>query len=417
MGGVTINRSTSNNEELLKYAIENDMIDLSYMQDIYEMNKRNELLKKHQNKIWQGKDGKWYTYIPDKDGNRKLKKRSTRKDIEDMIIGYLKEVDKRQATTFKIVFWEWLEFQKNIVSDNTIKKAQSDYKRFFQGEEFENIPIENITEEIIIAFISSKTKKLQLCKKSLKALYGYVNSVFHSAKVNKLVKDNPMDCIRAKQFFKFCKEKEKKVEDRIVSEKEMQKLYESIYRDYREKPDYIPTYAVELATLTGMRVGELAALRWDRISRDYLVIDQSEKYNRMTKEFYIDSTKNGKDRVFPMTDEIWDVLIRLKKVEAKNDFLCEWVFSNQNGRIHAGTISDCARNKFIQNGMKPKSIHALRRTVNSRLRCNGVSSTVAASLLGHTTEVNENNYTYDIFDIGMKKGIVESVSIKKAISI
>ena len=46
--------------ELLKYAVENGMIDISYVQEQIEMNKRNELLKKHPYKIWEGKDGKWY---------------------------------------------------------------------------------------------------------------------------------------------------------------------------------------------------------------------------------------------------------------------------------------------------------------------------------------------------------------------
>lgn len=62
-----------NNEELLKYAVDNGMIDLSCVQEQIEMNKRKELLEKHPYKIWEGKDGKWYTYLPDGEG-RKLKK-------------------------------------------------------------------------------------------------------------------------------------------------------------------------------------------------------------------------------------------------------------------------------------------------------------------------------------------------------
>ena len=43
--------------ELLKYAIENGMIDISYVQEQIEMSKRKELLEKHPYKIWQGADG------------------------------------------------------------------------------------------------------------------------------------------------------------------------------------------------------------------------------------------------------------------------------------------------------------------------------------------------------------------------
>ena len=51
----------------MKYAIENGIIDLSYIQEEIEMNKRKDILEKHIYKIAQGKDGKWRTYIPDKE--------------------------------------------------------------------------------------------------------------------------------------------------------------------------------------------------------------------------------------------------------------------------------------------------------------------------------------------------------------
>ena len=44
-------------DELLKYAVENGIIDLLYVQEQIEMNKRKELLGKHPYKIWEGKDG------------------------------------------------------------------------------------------------------------------------------------------------------------------------------------------------------------------------------------------------------------------------------------------------------------------------------------------------------------------------
>ncbi len=69
------------------------------------------------------------------------------------------------------------------------------------------------------------------------------------------------------------------------------------------------------------------------------------------------------------------------------------------------------RNKCIQIGMKhTKGMNAVRRTVNSRIRCAGISATVAASLLGHTEEVNNLNYTYDITGMDYKMEIVEKMN-------
>ena len=47
------------------------MLNLHDVQDSMEAMKREELLKKHQYKIWQGKDGKWYTYLPDESKTQK----------------------------------------------------------------------------------------------------------------------------------------------------------------------------------------------------------------------------------------------------------------------------------------------------------------------------------------------------------
>ena len=53
------------NNEILRFIISNGMINLSDVQNSMEAMKRKELLDKHPYKIWEGKDGKWYTYLPD----------------------------------------------------------------------------------------------------------------------------------------------------------------------------------------------------------------------------------------------------------------------------------------------------------------------------------------------------------------
>lgn len=53
--------SWMNENEVLKYAIENGIIDVSYVQEKIEMNKRKGYLEKHKYEIWQGTDRKWYT--------------------------------------------------------------------------------------------------------------------------------------------------------------------------------------------------------------------------------------------------------------------------------------------------------------------------------------------------------------------
>lgn len=67
-----------------------------------ESMKREELLNEHQYKIWQGWDGKWYTYLPDKEKGRKLIKRKILSELEDYIIAQINE-DEENPTITKIL--------------------------------------------------------------------------------------------------------------------------------------------------------------------------------------------------------------------------------------------------------------------------------------------------------------------------
>ena len=102
------------------------------------------------------------------------------------------------------------------------------------------------------------------------------------------------------------------------------------------------------------------------------------------------------------------ILRKVKEFEFKNGLLGEYVFQDYRGRVDASRISDCAvNNTTTAEFHNKKSIHAIRRTLNSNMKCAGVSGTVAASLLGHTEKVNEENYTYDVSSMEEKSKFME----------
>lgn len=398
-------------QEILNYIKESDIMYLSYISDEIKMNKRKNILSEHKWKISQGKDGFWRTYLPDEIKGRKMIKKNTQREVEDIVIKYYKNLDnKAKSRTFDDFYWKWRQVQDITVVENSVEKYNTDYKRYFFNTDFSNMCIEDITEYEIKMFIISKVKSLKLCNKACKTLFGYIHNTLLYAKRKKIINEDPMENLTTKEFYKYCTQVQKPKEKKLVSSTDMKLLYQKFHNDYIKKPGYIPTYAVHLASYTGMRVGEISALRWDSITDEYIIIDKSEKYNRKTKEYYIDKTKNGKERIFPVTEEIKTLLLRVKKEEEERGYLSDFVFSNENGRIHAPVISSCLKNKCRQLGIEEKGIHALRKTFNSKMKCNGVSTTVAASLLGHSEEVNEKYYTFDTSSLKEKNNIVSQVN-------
>lgn len=408
--------SISQESELLKYALEHDMIDLSYIQEQISMNKRKEILKKHPYSVWHGSDGNWYTYVPDPNKKRgfALRKRSSEEKINDCIVEFWEGEEKNNADKkFIEVYSMWRNLKDKMVSENTASKYDSDRKRFFDDNEFSQKEMKTITSYDIEVFMYENIKKYKLQNETCRKLFGYVTNTFCLAGQLGIIDRNPAQFLKAKNFYHNCYQKNTSSEGKLVSQKDMQALQLQFQKDHEEHPEYIPTYAVEFATLTGMRVGEIAALRWDHIFEDHIFIEFSEKYNASRKKFWIDRPKNKRTREFPMTKEIRELLDKVKSVEIEYGYFCEWVFADENGRIHAPVISSCSKNKCRQaqvNEGGEQGIRIYRRTLNSKLRCNGVPVTIASSMLGHSEQVNKTYYTFDISSNKEKAEILSRIN-------
>lgn len=399
-------------EDALKYINENGIVDTARIQNILStVAKRQDLLKQHENKIWLGKDGCWCTYIPLKQGGRKFIKKHTRKDVEDAVINFYEEEDKHQnSPTFLEVYHEWRLYHDPLVGPNSQEKADVDMKKFFTDKSFVEKRVQSFTEDDVNLFLCTTIKNLQLCKSAAKRMYQDVNRTFEFAERHGYVEKSPTTYLKAKDFYKYCADSERSKREKCISKADFKKISERLQEDHIEKPEYIPSYAVEFASMTGMRVGEVAALSWDCIYDDYILINKSQKYNSKTREYYIDKTKNGKERIFPLTPEIKELLQRVYAVEEEYGYLTKWVFSDADGHIHFRKICSCLKSKCRQLGIETKGIHAYRKTLNSNMRHNGVSSVVAASLLGHSPEVNEKYYTFDVADISEKASIISQAN-------
>ena len=406
---------TSQELEALQYMKKCGKLDMVNVQKQADMIKRNEYLSMNPWKISEPKSDKfWRGYVPDKskpNGRRQIK-RSTRKGVEDAIIDYWeKEADR---IYFSDAFQEWKNIQELIgVSGNTLLKYKSDYKRFFSGTDFEKMDIRDITSQTISVFMVQTIKRLNLKPKSGAALWGLINGVMKNAKINRQIPENPCEYINTRLFQRHYDKSKKTAAERTLSTIEARKLYQVLLESEQKKPTHMQVYAVELAMMTGMRVGELAGLYWSDIDYENVIlnISKSEKHDRVTNEYHISETKNEKERFVPLTDQMIDLFKRLEQVRTKYNITSEYLFATVTGHCTPESISECARYKCEQAKIPVKSIHAIRRTLNSRMRVNGADSVTTAVLIGNTPEVNENFYTYDVSESDYKKELIRKVSL------
>lgn len=401
--------------DLMKMSVDG-MIDVDTIAaQIQKMVEKQNILSKHPYKIWLATDGYWKTKVKESDGKLRLIKKKNKSDLEDAIIKHAEQLSQKQ--TFKDRFDIWVKRQKDCGrSNNTIVKYEADYKRFFAGYPFEQLDITKIDEETLSKHILQVLADKQLRWRAFKDIMGYTTGVFEKARRDRVINENPMEYIDIPIYKKYCYiAPVKTTKERTLSVQDIQLLLSKLRNPPAHNTNRICCFAIEMALYTGMRVGELTALTWDdfNFEEGIILIRHSERYDRKTKTSIISATKNGKERIYPILDEIKDLLSRIESFEKARGWYGEYVFQDANGRLSKQKISDSTRNLTMSDEFTSiKSIHAIRRTLNSQLRNDGMSAMMASSLLGHTERVNNTNYTYDMSCLKEKREAIEKIVTK-----
>ena len=132
---------------------------------------------------------------------------------------------------------------------------------------------------------------------------------------------------------------------------------------------------VLFAVRTGMRLGELMALRWSDIDMNAgRVVVRRSVYLGV-----IDTPKGGRSREIPLSDQVLDVLKTLKRRG-------EYVFCQPNGAMLTMDYCRYPLRRFCRMaGLPEAGWHALRHTFASHLVMRGVPLKAVQDLMGHAT--------------------------------
>lgn len=401
----------SHTDELLKFAVENGILDLSTIQREMEMNERKKYLEMHPYEIWKGKDGKWRTYLPDKEKGRRLVKKSEEDSIKEAIITYWKT--EEENPTIDEVFNEWndrkLELKK--ISPATHCRNKQFYNRHYT--EFGKKRIKHLEWEDFEEFLEEQVPKFDLSAKAFSGLKGVTKGFLQRAKKRKLVdfdvvtKMNELDVTEV-DFKHVIKEDYQEVYD--------DSEYAKIMRYLKDNLD-VQNLGILLLFVTGMRVGELCTLKHSDFEGNTIKIRRTEtrflkdgKYVYEVKEF--PKTKAGVRTVIVPEDYTW--LIR--KITLRNPFE-EYVFTNSTGkRLTVNTFRSRLRtiNKNLE--IVQKSPHKIRKTYGSILLDNKIDKNLVTSVMGHTTILcTENHYHRNRKSIIVKSQIISSIPEFKAL--
>ena len=172
------------------------------------------------------------------------------------------------------------------------------------------------------------------------------------------------------------KKKSKQVEP--YTEEEQNKMWEII-----ESSDVPATLCIGFMLETGLRVGELMALRWKCVDIDKkrLTVNATiiHPAGQNKSSLQTETKSRSSMRIIPLTQRAIEILEKLK---GRDD---EWVFTNKTG----GRISYNAIVKHIQSLCKKihaeyRGAHAFRHTFATNCYYKGMDVKILSKLLGHS---------------------------------
>lgn len=370
------------------------------------MTKRKELLSNHPYKIWEGTNGKWYTYLPDEDKGRILKKRSSKKDIEDIVIIYWDEAIN--SPTIKDIFYEWNDYrlELNKISKSSHTRLEQVFKRHYST--FGKKHIRDVTENEFIEFLERQIPEHSLSAKAFGSLKTITKGILKRAKRKKLISYTPEDVlfqleISNNEFQKNIKEDYEEVFDEEET---------SIAIKYLKDNLDIRNSAVLLMFITGARIGEIVALKSEdvNVEKNTIKIRRIEtRYKENNKTIYtvkmFSKTQAGNREIVVPSNYQW--LLRNLKAYSENK---EWIFMEKDKRLTTLLIRKRVYKMCKDTNIYKKSPHKIRATYDTILLDAHLDKRFIKDQMGHSDiTTSEKYYHRNRKSIEKKSEIINSI--------
>lgn len=392
--------------EDLNFLVTRGIIDLPDIQSIIEMEKKKELVEKHPYKAWQGKNGSWYVYLPDKEKGRVLKRKNTKAGIENVIVAYQKE--QMDNPTIEEVFNEWNDYRRDLkkIAKSSHTRMKQTFNQHFK--EFGKKRIKTVTELEIIEFLERQIPEHNLSAKSFASLKTIMRGILKRAKRKGYISFSPellfadLD-VSDKEFHKTIKEDYEVVFDEHET---------ALMLNYLKEHCDIKNAGILLMFVTGVRIGELAALKHEDLNPETgtVKIRRTEtRYMENGSTVYgikdYPKTQAGVREIVVPTSYQW--LVRnLYASSSEGDY----IFKENDKRLTTYHLRKREYYVCNQTGVYKKSPHKIRATYDSILLDANVDRRMVKDQMGHSEiKVSENNYHRNRKSFDRKQQILDAI--------
>lgn len=366
--------------DILQYAVDNGIIDLRGVADEVKVRKEKEILDNHH--IWKGKNGYYYSKI-----QGKLYKRKKLSDLNQAII----KTQQAAVPTVKELFELFLERKGNL-QPSTIYRYKATFKSYLYciKDRLSSSLTEYDIEELVYNLLEEG-----ITAKEYANLRTVLNGIFKLAKKKDLVNFRISETLEDLNItHKDFKQKQHKKQVLLNDE------YQLIIEYLKNNLDML-NLGLLLLLKTGLRIGELVALKPEDIGKGYITVSRTEQ---RTADNYIiaDKTKTeaGTRQVVLADSDLW----LLKELRLRRSFN-EYLFDYRSYQFRNRIYTVCEKLNIEKIGL-----HKLRKTYASRLFSLGLDEQFICSQMGHT-DINctKQYYIKDTMTLDEKRRLLQAV--------
>lgn len=397
--------------ELLKWYSDNGTIDFDDLLIHGKEECVNKILKqKHKYDIYQGNDGRWRTHISDdtKVDGRKLIVKTNKNDLIRFL---LEHYHCKQIYTMQSLWAEFESYRATMQKANTVKEDIKSYNKYYLNDPISKKDLNTIKSIDLEQWLATNILKYEMGIHTYSKMKTPLSQLYKWAKRKGYIENNPFDDIDTHKLPLYSEKKKSGKQKAFVCGEHTQ-IIQAAMDDYISKPYPVPL-AIIFTFLTGLRIGELVALKWEDIDweRKKLtvcryeedVVDFTEDFKSFSNYHYViydNDTKGsyGTREVF-LTDDAINILELLKQYYADNSITTEWLFYSiiEGDKIHDRALDLRLENYCKQIGIPRKSMHKIRATYVSLLRDAGLTFESIAEQVGHkSTITTAKNYSFDL---------------------
>ena len=374
-------------------------------------------IRRRSNGTWEGR----YTDEVNKEGKQIQRSvyGKTKKEVADKLhtIFYQKQQGVYVIPT-KVLVKDWLiEWLHNYAHIMVRPSTYISYEGYIYNHIIPmigDLPIQKLTPPIVQNFYNDRylngrtDGKGGLSSKTLRNMHNMFHQAMEQAKINGLIMQNPTD--------NAIIPKSQKKEMRVLSVQEQLQLLSVIHL-------HRLGFAIKFDLATGLRIGELCALKWtdlnyqkktvkisrtlQRIKTNQLEREELDGSENMTMVVEEDVKTSSGFREIPIPDKIWMELMQHQQLQ-QQEYMTYGIPILTDGYIFAMPFGTCVEPSTMRDalnyllaaaGIEHANFHSLRHTFATRAIEAGMPVKTLSDILGHSqVQITMDLYCHSSID-------------------